>query len=640
MMKKILLPAAAVFAAVMMTFPCVHAENVNGWKIDNAGDGIAEISSDEVYDGAKALHISGAEGEITVSHPMHGIESVQRKYKVTFYAKGEYNEENIMVGWGNKTEADNHEVISYMNLAHEKIEKNSAKNGWTEYTYTVRQKAENNADFVLNFKDGCGEIYIDEITVEFDGVANTKRDESGYNFGGQGILSGDFEDAVTSETGDDLADYGWSKAQNSISGLTAAGGTDVESAARVVYSPSGNRSLYVKFNSFERNDEKALVLTKKADISDTNFYVTFRMKGAYLPSAVSVAGSNDSKWQALAGGVGSSFENYYGTYVTAEKEADGWTKYKVRTGGEGSVLRIRISGGCLGAYIDDVKLENSDGEAIAMENGSFEEVYYNDTERFAENWTPVSINDSAFVQRVIFNRNPAVYVQTGEKIVGFYGKTEIDPSKEYIVSFENFAAKGRNGLKAGFGTDTENFEGITLDYMEKTELGNGKIRYSFTAQGRGDSIVITSSGVCGGIYVDNVSVKEVGGEELIKNGDFSEKAKPPVYTATKYKLYKNNSEVENISTGVFKVNTAVENNYAEPEQTFTLILCHVRDGEMIKYNTASIKLQPNGQEDEETLLECSINLSDYADGDKLEVYLWDDTSEMNSLRSYCVYGTL
>lgn len=637
MKKKILLPIA--FAAAMTVFPVAHAETVNGWTIDNSGNGTAEICAEEAFDGAKALHISEADADIVVSRPMSEIGSAQRKYRVTFYAKGEYNEENIVIGWGKSSSSSNHDVISLMELSHEKIEKSEAENGWTKYTYIVRKKTANNTDFTLTFKNGSGEIYIDDISVEFDSVNDESKDISGYKFVGQGILDGGFENIVTTEIGDDLADYGWNSDQANISGLTAAGGNAVESAARVTYSPNGNKQLYVKFNSLENNEEKALLLTKKVDIADSNFYVTFRMKGAYTPSAIQVSGNNDSRWQALAADSTCSFENYYGSNVTVEKESDGWTKYTVRTGGNGDLLRIKILGGCLGAYIDDLSIENFEGEKITLDNGTFDEIYYDETERFAADWDAQSVNGSAFVQRVVFDKNPAAYIQTKEKVVSFSQKIESDATKEYSVSFETFASKGKNGFKVGFGENAEKFEAVELKNMDKTDLGYGRTRYTFTAKPKGSRLIFVSSGECDGIYIDNVSVKDAD-VELLSNGDFAEKAKPAAYVAEEYKLYIDNAQVSQISAGACKVAVQIENNYVEPEQEFTLILCHVRDGEMIKYNTVSKKLAPNGQTDEKANLECGINLSDYAEGDSLEVYLWDNASDMNSLRSYCVYGTL
>lgn len=640
MIKKILLAAAA---AAIMAVPCVYAETAAGWNIDNAGSGIAQICEENVYEGEKALHVSGVggDGDITVTRPMSEIESVQRIYRVTFYAKGDYNEDNIMVGWGDRTSSTNNDVISLMSLSHEKVEKSSASDGWTRYTYIVRQKTANNSDFKLIFKEDSGDIYIDAITVVFDGVLNQDRDTSGYLCGGQGIFDGGFEDAVTEETGDNLEDYGWSAKAVNTSGLTAAAGDKVESIARVVYSEDGNRRLYVKFNSLEKADEtKAFVLTKKVNIPDSEFYVTFRMKGAYLPSSVMVAGNNDSRYQALAGGSGSSFDNYYGTYVTAAEEENGWIRYKVRTGGNGDVLRIKIYSGCLGVYIDDFSIENDEGTEISIDNGDFDTVYYDSTERFAEDWTGESVNSKAFVQRVIFNKNPAVYMQTKEKRVGFSQKLELDPSEEYIISFEAFAEKGTNSLTAGFGNDIAGFKGTSQREMEKEKLGKGRTRYTFRAKGSGNYFIIASDGVCGGVYIDNVSVKDAEGKELTVNGDFSEKEKPAAYTVSQYKLYKDKSEVEYIESGNFKVAVSAENNFCEPNREFTLILCHVRDGELIKYNMKSITLSPNGEEDDPTALECEINLSDCASTDTLEVYLWDNISDMNSLRSFCVYNTL
>ena len=136
------------------------AETVNGWSISNSGSGTAEICTENAYDGKSALHVSGVgeDGDITVSHPMSEIGSIQRVYRVTFYAKGEYNPDNIIVGWGNRETGSNPVVINLLPVSHEKVETAEAGDGWTKYSYTVKQnngenKVENNKNITLNFKN-------------------------------------------------------------------------------------------------------------------------------------------------------------------------------------------------------------------------------------------------------------------------------------------------------------------------------------------------------------------------------------------------------------------------------------------------------------------------------------------------------
>ncbi len=619
----------------------VSAENINGWEISNSGSGIAEISAEYAYDGISSLHISGVgeDGDVTVSHPMNEIMHNQRIYRVTFYAKGEYTADNIQVGWGNKT-SGNDLIINTLPVSHDKVDTNDAGDGWTKYSYLVKQqsgdnKVENNTNFTMTFKNASGDIYIDGISIVYDYSYDESKDADGYKAVGHDILpDGSFEDYVA---GEDIEDYGWSIKTPNTNGLVAAADTTLETVAEVVYDENNCRSMYVKYNAFNNTDSgKALVLSKAVDIPDT-VYVTLDVKGAYLPSSILIGGKNENSYQALVGGSGASYTNPYGSNVTTEKLGNGYTRYKVKTAAKGDRLNIKILGDCLGIYIDNISLSTDDGE-VSIENGDFDTVAYDEEAAFAEGFENVSVNDRAFVQRVMLKDNWTVYMKNNVQTVGFMQKISVD-SGIYTLTFDAFTMGGENNVTIGFADSIDSISGSRISNMESEDIGGGWKRYTAEIQKDGNNLIFASGSECSGIYFDNISLVNADGEEIIVNGDFELKTQPPAYKVGKLKLYKNGAEVTGISSGSHKAVVDVENNFCD-DMDFTLIVCHVRDGKMLNYNKSKVNLASNGDEDIPTSLECAINISDCKEGDILEVYIWDNTENITSLSSYCVFNTL
>ena len=61
---------------------------------------------------------------------------------------------------------------------------------------------------------------------------------------------------------------------------------------------------------------------------------------------------------------------------------------------------------------------------------------------------------------------------------------------------------------------------------------------------------------------------------------------------------------------------------------------------MLSYQKNKLTLVKNGDEDIPSSLECTINIANCTSGDTLEAYIWDNTDNMTSLSSYCVFNTL
>lgn len=618
----------AIFSTLMLTtyaFTVNAAEDNRGWNITDSGSGTVEICNEAAYSGSDGLHVCNVtdDGDITVYHTVSDKESVNRYYTVSFYVKGEYNPDNIRIGWGTKeTDSKYPERITIMPLSHEKINVEEKEDGWKKYSYSVASKGNAIDKMSFTFKSGSGDIFIDDVSIDFDTVVDVSRDADGYKLYGQKLLAdGGFEKKIAVDDGEDISDYGWTSDNNNA-------------LIRIVSDKNTNKYMYV-----EHNGSGSVVLTKNVDIPEDEFFVTFRMKGAYKPSDIYVAGIVDTMYQPLVGGAGSSVDNSFGDNVTVSEEEDGWYKYTVKTGGRGSVLRLKIGTGCLGAYIDDISLKGISETKFPIENGDFNTVIYDRKKVFAEHWTNISENENNYVQREYLSDDYMIYLKNTDSKTGFYQKIENDDSESYVLSFDVVSASGKIKLKVGTGNSPDTFKGIDFATADREELDNGWTRYSFSSVASEEYLYIFSDGV-NDVYIDNVSLKNTNGEEMILNGDFSIKTQPPEFEADEFILYKGNKEAETIGAGKYKVKIEVENNFIEPDKSFTLILSHVRGTEQVKYEEKNCVLMPNSDEEIPTVLECEIDLSDYKSGDVLEVFLWDSLENMELIRSYCAYSAL
>ncbi len=625
-MKKLLI--AAIGVCMLMT-SAVHAETKNGWSVNVPSEGTAEICSEEAFEGARSLHVKDNAGEVTASHKIASTGSVKRNFRVTFYAKGSFSEDDVMVGTGTKTTASNPIAITYMPLSHEKVEK-SESGGWTRYTYLFRGNVKNNDEFKFTFAPGEKDIYIDGISIAYDSAI----DNESYSYVGYSILpEGGFEEKITNESGFDIGSYGWtSNIESANMSGEAAAADKISAAARVIEQKDGNRVLYIRYNPSGWVSNGLELIKATGNIGWENYYVSFKAKGAFLPNSIEIGSKYDDRLIKLAGGTGSSSENPYGENVQAEELSDGWTRYTVKTYGEGNNFRIKINASCMEMYLDDFKVWTESGTQIDLSNSSFDKLAFDKNAKFAEGWIALNTGSGAFAQRDLFLNNPSVYIESDGEAAVFYQNIEnLVQGEEYTVSFDAVTFFNKMQLRVGFGSNFDKFDSASLSAMA---IDNG--RYSFKAKASGEKLIFASGGEIGGLWIDNVSVMDKDGQELIKNGDFSIKTQPPVYSAGEFKLLKSGTESQP-GKGVYTASIDVENNFGSEDMEFTLIVCHNRGKKLIKYAEKSIRLNPNGEDEIPSTLECDIDLSDYEEGDSVEMFLWDNDIDKNSLRSFAAF---
>lgn len=627
-MKRMLILATVLLSAFLVS---VSASAANGWAIDDPSGVNAEICDCNSLSG-KAIHIENIDSDdITVSHMIAGTGAVRRNYRVTFYMKGEYDEAKIMVGTGTKTTGSNPDVITYMPVSHEKVQKSDFGNGWTKYTYVFRGNIANNSIFKFVFQNGSGTVYVDNVSIVFDNAT-----DGAFLPVGQGLLAdGEFEDEITADTGLDIGEFGWTSNINSAPTTgDAVGGVAITPVARVVEGADGNRMLYAKYNSNAWTS--GITLTKTIEkVGWEYFYISFKVKGAFYPNSVEVGSKYDEHLKKLVGANGSSEENPYGDDVVAEVLEDGWTRYTVKTYGEGTEIRIKIHSHALEMYFDDFEVVTEAGVHQELKNPGFENIDYASEKVFAEKWTAENVNEKAFAQREKMKENYAIFLTSNDanNKSGFYQTIDsVTIGDVYTVSFDAKSSFAKSGIKVGFGTDLE-----TVSGQEFIQIGKAIRNYSFDIPAASDKFIFATSGVCDGVWIDNVSVTDVNGNELIINGDFEIKTQPPVYTVENVKLLKGGVETP-IGQGSYVVTAEVENNFGDDNMEFTVIVSHDRNGEMIKYSVGTISLNPNGEDGETSLLQSApIDLSDYANGDTLEVYIWDNDTNQNSLFPYVCF---
>ena len=622
-MKRILITLSVIISSLILVS---SASAANGWMIDNPGGGEVEISEGNSIKG-KALHIDNTDsGDITVTHLIAGTGSVRNNFRVTFYMSGSYDEEKIMVGTGTKTTASNPDAITYMSVSNEKVEKTELGNGWIKYSYIFRGSVSNNSEFKFVFGSGCGEAFVDNVSIVYESST-----DGAYNFTGAGLLAdGEFEDEITADSGFDIEEYGWKSNLDSVSTSgVATAGSAITPVARVVEDEEGNRMLYVKYNSNAWNNT-GLMLTKTIGKTGWEYYyVTFKVKGAFNPGSVEVGSVFDDQLKKLAcDDKTSSADKPYGDFVEVEDLGDGWTKYTVKTYGEGTVFRIKIHSQALEMYFDDFEVITAAGVKPELKNPGFDNVDYDPEKIFAEGWTAMNSGENAFAQREKANDGYKIFLtsDSNDNKSGFYQTIEgINVGETYTVNFDARTSFAKSGIKVGFGKDSATVNGKTF-----SDITSGMTRYSFSAEATADKLIFITNGECNGVWIDNVSVTDSEGNEIIVNGDFEIKTQPPVYTVENIKLMKGGLEAD-LGQGSYSVTADVENNFGEEDMEFTIILSHDRNGEMIKYSQESITLNPNGEDGNATSLSCSIDLSDYIEGDKLEVYIWDNDIDKNPL---------
>lgn len=626
--KKIIVLLLVILMAGIIPVSAVSGKS--GWEITYTGAGIAQIGNEVVLEGRNALHIQdiAAGEEVTVKHLMGATGSVKRNFRVTFYMKGDFNDENIMVGTGTKTTGADLDVITYMPLSHEKVQQSAYKDGWKKYSYLFKGSVANNAEFKFVFGE-TKEAYLDDVTITYDSAS----DDISYIYEGQGILpNGGFEEEITDVSGEDCSGFGWSTNLDKVTTTgVGVGAAAITPVARVVEDNNGNKMLYARMNSANWVST-GLILTKTIGKTGwEDFYVSFKAKGVFLPNAIEVGSSYDNQLKKLAGGVGSSVENPYGDDVKVEALSDGWKKYTVKTHGEGTVFRLKFNQACAEIYLDDFSVVTAAGSYPELVNGSFDEVKFDSKAAFAEGWHAENAGEKNFAQRGKICDDWGIFLKSdsASKPAGFYQTLEgLKVGTEYIISFDTKSFFSRSALKVGFGESIGNFKGTVVSSSDATWQ-----RRSVTVTAEGSKLIFASSGICDGVWIDKVSVVQSGGSELIKNGDFTIKTQPPTYYAGPFRLYKSGVET-GIGAGHYTVGIEVENNFCNDDKEFTLIVCHNRSGQMVKYAKKAVRLDANGDVDLPTELKCDIDLSDYKTGDSLEVFLWDNENDMNSLRSF------
>ncbi len=228
--------------------------------------------------------------------------------------------------------------------------------------------------------------------------------------------------------------------------------------------------------------------------------------------------------------------------LVAGETVNGWTNYTytftVEEDTANNILYIMQQGGSTGTFIDNVSLTDADGNEYIL-NGGFEDdgaiEYTSAYEEYLNGWT-VGYDDGTQSDDVFVcvtddkanNGNHSVLIRNtiankdGAPAIGISQSGFQAPAGDYTFSF--WLSGEYSGWKTMVSLSGEKHVGCNLDGCTLVDTAGrwSKYEYTFTVpEGyTNHTINIIREGDSAGMYIDDISLTDANGNELIANGGF------------------------------------------------------------------------------------------------------------------------
>jgi len=385
---------------------------------------------------------------------------------------------------------------------------------WSKYTYTfVVPEGYTNTTLTFYREGNTTGIYVDDISL---------TDANGNEF----IMNGSFDYKGPEYSAEyDKYSSGWTYDYNG-----AEQSEDVFMCVTDDMAKSGTRSMLIYNNVPSDNAKATRIIQKGLNATAGEYTLSFWIAGDYSGWRSMVLFDGGSRMQlgvedcAKGASVG-RWTNYTYTFTVAE-------------GTTNTALYLMRQGVSTGVFFDDISLKDEDGNEL-IENGGFEEdgtvEYTTAHEEYLNGWSitydDATQSDDVFVcvtddkansgNHSVLIRN-TVPNKDGAAAIGISQTGFLAPAGDYTFSF--WVSGEYSGWKTIFALNGEKHVGGNMDQCTAVATAGRwtKYEYTFTVpEGyTNNTINFIREGDSKAMYVDNLSLTDANGNELLVNGGF------------------------------------------------------------------------------------------------------------------------
>lgn len=439
-----------------------------------------------------------------------------------------------------------------------------------------------------------------------------------------------------------LEEYGWEEFTS-----TGTNSPSTNRFAQFETEASGNRMLRIAYNASYQNNvwwRIAAPLSSQVATSGQYAIVRFKLKNNLTTSYKTTVhiGNESQNYVRLDGEVSGSYPE---GRVIEEFLEDGWIKYTVRVSGWNGMSKLYIQiTGKIDISMDDFSVvrENGDGTEY-MINGGFDALLFNPKKLFAEDWerkngSSVPFNNTNFVQldnMVAYTGNNSLFFlykgtnNSNEYVAAEQEINHLVAGKTYTVSFYIKTNESAANVRFGFVGETSfTYEDILVPPTGSSSGSWVRYEENITPKAGETAFRIAVFSALGGLWIDDVSVTDGEGTEMVSNGSFEVLEQLPDFQVGEFLLTKNDVISESLTAGTYNIQIDVENNYLS-ESVNTMLIVTVNEGikTLSCYNT-SLVLEPTGDLINPSLLELEVTVDTVTPNTYLEVFLWDSENMM------------
>lgn len=607
----------------------------NGWSIEYLNNATkdethyAEFTTEEAHSGDYSLHINYPDGiteedhgiKLRISHPaaltfagLSGDWGEANQFRVQFYIKGNYDKYCTQLGTFDCENDNINGTIVRLNASKVTIE-TPDENGWAKAYFDFQYPYTSKSDFHINIFGEANDVYIDDVSVTYSGT-NEKRNGTSILFGGG------FEPVIG------LEQYGWSYTDASN-----------QAGVEIVKDAAGDKMLHIRY-ALESYDDK-FVLHKNiatpsgsGGINWAKYKIYFKAKGNFNPNSIEMG--NDY------------YDDQLGKPIFVKELDDGWNLYSVKAGGQNATgFRVKIHGYCYDMYLDDFSVVKLDTDATTEISGDhlFDGTFDNPTAEaniqpsgwfFVKNTAGdasfIATRDSSHVysgKNAMFISAPGMWVD--QKFIDIRQElpSDFDYSKSYTLKVKAYTPNVNTALNVMFSNASNAAASqVVLTEANANHLKDSWYEYTIpmTASDGCNQIRFLAMSNIGGMWIDEVSLIDVDGNEYITNGSFEEYKR---YDVGSFVLMDDSGDI--INKPVAGENT-VENTITlyEDGLKYALYFAVYKDGAL--YDV--VKAEPDSKTTT-TTVNATITLDSVTDGKyTAKAFIWDP----DTLVSYCVRG--